>query len=230
VIAADLIDLGGYDGALDDRFRAWLSAVRTESLDGGTLIETHERRPNNWGTMSGASRAAADAYLGDAADLDRAATVFRGYLGDRGAYAGFAFGDTSWQADPSQPVGVVPTGAVKAGLLIDGALSDDMRRGCAFAIPPCATDYAWEGLQGVVVQAEILARRGYDAFGWQDSAVLRAVEFLDRIDGLFGGWWAASDDAWQPWVINSAYGTRFRVVSPAGAGKIMGWTDWVFGG
>jgi Alginate lyase len=230
VIAADLIDLGSYDSGLDARFRSWLSAVRTESLDGETLIQTHETRPNNWGTMAGASRAAADAYLGDASDLDRAATVFRGYLGDRGAYAGFSFGDLSWQADPAQPVGVVPAGAVKAGLPIDGALPDDMRRGCPFTIPPCPTNYAWEGLQGVVVQAEILSRRGYDAFGWQDRAVLRAVEFLDLIDGLYGGWWAASDDEWQPWVINSAYGAHFPAISPAGAGKVMGWTDWVFGG
>jgi hypothetical protein len=230
VIAADLVDLGSYDSGLDANFRSWLSAVRTESLNGDTLIQTHETRPNNWGTMAGASRAAADAYLGDASDLDRAATVFRGYLGDRGAYAGFSFGDLSWQADPAQPVGVVPAGAVKGGLSIDGALPDDMRRGCPFTTPPCPTTYAWEGLQGVVVQAEILSRRGYDAFGWQDRAVLRAIQFLDRIDALYGGWWAASDDEWQPWVINSAYGAHFRAISPAGAGKLMGWTDWVFGG
>jgi hypothetical protein len=229
VIAADLIDLGSYDGGLDARFRSWLSAVRTEGLDGSTLIDTHETRPNNWGTMAGASRMAADVYLGDTADLNRAATVFRGYLGDRAAYAGFSFGDTSWQADPSQPVGIDPPGAGKAGLLIDGALPEDMRRGCSFVVPPCPTNYAWEALQGVVVQAEILARRGYDAFGWQDRAVLRAVQFLDRIDRLYGGWWASSDDEWQPWVVNSAYGTSFRAVSPAGAGKIMGWTDWVLG-
>jgi hypothetical protein len=230
VIAADLVGLGGYDAGLEARFRAWLSAVRTESLDGSTLIETHETRPNNWGTMAGASREAADAYLGDAFDLDRAARVFRGYVGDRAAYSGFSFGDLSWQADPSQPVGIVPAGATKGGLAIDGALPDDMRRGCAFAIPPCHTAYAWEALQGVVVQAEILSRRGYDAFGWQGGAVLRAMEFLDRLDGLYGGWWASSDDEWQAWVINSAYGTRLRVTSPAGSGKIMGWTDWTLGG
>jgi hypothetical protein len=229
VIAADLIGLGGYDAALDARFRFWLSAVRTENLDGTTLIQTHETRPNNWGTMAGASREAADVYLGDAADLDRAARVFRGYVGDRSAYSGFSFGDLSWQADPSQPVGIAPPGATKAGLPVDGALPDDMRRGCAFTLPPCHTDYAWEALQGVVVQAEILSRRGYDAFGWQDRAVLRAMQFLDRIDRLYCGWWATSDDEWQPWVINRAYGAGLRAVSPAGSGKIMGWTDWVLG-
>jgi hypothetical protein len=229
VIAADLIDLWGYDSGLDGRFRAWLSAVRTENLGGETLIATHETRPNNWGTMAGASREAADAYLGDAVDLDRAARVFRGYLGDRSAYAGFKFGDLSWQADPSQPVGIVPTGATKAGVAIDGALPEDMRRGCSFAIPPCHTDYAWEAMQGVVVQAEILSRRGYDAFGWQNQAVLRAAEFLERLDALFGGWWATADDRWQPWIINRAYGTSLPAASPGGVGKVMAWADWVFG-
>jgi hypothetical protein len=155
--------------------------------------------------------------------------VFRGYLGDRSAYAGFKFGDLSWQADPSQPVGIVPTGATKAGVAIDGALPEDMRRGCSFAIPPCHTDYAWEAMQGVVVQAEILSRRGYDAFGWQNQAVLRAAEFLERLDALFGGWWATADDRWQPWIINRAYGTSLPAASPGGVGKVMAWADWVFG-
>ncbi|HSD77498.1 MAG TPA: hypothetical protein VLA98_08825, partial [Solirubrobacteraceae bacterium] len=230
VIAADLIDLGRYDGALDARFRSWLAAVRTEALDGLTLIETHERRPNNWGTMAGASRVAADVYLGDAGDLDRAARVFAGYLGDRAAYSGFTFGDLSWQADPSHPVGIDPPGASSSGLSIDGAPTDDMRRGCAPQVPPCHTDYAWEGMQGVVVQAQILSRRGYDAWNWSDRAVLREAQFLQRLDQQFGGWWATSDDEWQPWLINYAYGTRFPATAPAGIGKIIGWTDWTFGG
>jgi hypothetical protein len=228
VIAADLIGLGNYDSALDGRFRSWLSAVRTESLDGETLISTHETRPNNWGTMAGASRVAADVYLGDSADLARAAQVFQGWTGERSAYAGFSFGDLSWQADPSAPVAVDLPGAVVAGVPADGALTDDMRRGCAPKVPPCHTDYAWEGMQGAVVQAEILQRRGYDAFGWGSRAILRAASFLDRLDQQYGGWWASADDEWQPWVINAAYGTSLRAVSPASPGKVMGWTDWVF--
>lgn len=230
VIAADLIGLGAYDAALDARFRSWLAAVRTEDLSGDTLVSTQETRPNNWGTMAGASRMAVDVYLGDGGDLDRAATVFRGWLGDRSAYAGFSFGDLSWQADAGQPVGIVPAGAVKQGLAIDGALPDEMRRGCAFAVPPCHTDYAWEAMQGVVVAAEILARRGYDAFGWSASAVLRAAQFLDRLDRQYGGWWAATNDEWQPWLLNRAYGTKLPTTAPAAPGKITGWTDWVFGG
>jgi hypothetical protein len=230
VIAADLVGLARNDPALDARFRAWLRAVRTESLAGLTLIGTHETRANNWGAMAGASRVAADAYLGDAADLGRAAAVFRGWLGDRRAYAGFAFGDLSWQADPSAPVAVDPPGAVRQGLSIDGALPDEMRRGCVFTLPPCHTDYPWEAMQGAVVQAEILSRRGFDAFVWQSDAILRAARFLQRLDALYGGWWATGDDRWQPWIIDRAYGVRLPAVTPGGVGKVMAWADWVFGG
>jgi hypothetical protein len=93
VIAADLVGLASFDRRGDRRFRRWLASVRSEELDGKTLISTHDVRPNNWGTMAGASRIAADLYLGDRVDLDRAARVFAGWLGDRGVYAGFRFKD-----------------------------------------------------------------------------------------------------------------------------------------
>jgi hypothetical protein len=229
VVAADLIDLGHADAALDARFRTWLDQVRREPLDGRTLISTQEDRPNNWGTMAGASRIAAGLYLGDTVDVARAATVLRGYLGDRGAYAGFKFGELSWQADPLAPVGVNPPGATRSGLDIGGALPDDMRRGCAFTVAPCHTGYAWEALQGVLVQAELLSRHGYPAFAWGDSAVLRAALFLRRLDMLYGDWWAVGDDTWQAWLLNHAYGTALPATTPARHGKVLGWTDWVYG-
>jgi hypothetical protein len=158
--------------------------------------------------------------------LERTAQVFRGWLGDRAAYAGFDYGDLSWQADPSEPVGVNPKGSTKNGHSIDGAFPDDMRRGCAFTWPPCFTGYAWGAFEGVTVQAEILHRRGYDVWNWSDKAILRAAQYLHYLDQEFGGWWAEGDDEWNPWVINRAYGTSFPAALPARAGKNMGWTDW----
>src|SRR6185295_2047989 len=102
-----------------------------ENLDGQTLRSTHERRPNNWGTHAGAARVAIALYLGDDAELARAATVFHGWLGDRAAYAGFEYGDVTWQCDPSKPVGINAS-CVKDGHDIGGALPDDMRRGASF--------------------------------------------------------------------------------------------------
>ena len=43
MIAADLIDLKGYDAGKDQQFRSWLAAVRFATLDGQTLISTHEK-------------------------------------------------------------------------------------------------------------------------------------------------------------------------------------------
>jgi hypothetical protein len=224
VISADLVGLADVDPSFEQgTFRPWLRAVLSKPLDGMTLVGTHERRPNNWGTHGGASRAAVAAYLGDAAEMARTAQVFRGYLGDRTAYAGFVYGDDlSWQCDATKPVGVVPVGCRKDGVLIDGALPEEMRRGSSFAWPPTFTGYAWEGLQGAVLQAEILRHAGYAAWEWSDRALLRAVRFL------YGqvGWAAIGDDEWQPWLVDRRYGTTYRGGAPARSGKNFGYTDW----
>jgi hypothetical protein len=230
VLAADLIDFRAYDPAREQQFSGWLNAVRFTVLDGRTLISTHEQRPNNWGTHAGASRIAADLYLGDRADLERAAQVFRGWLGDRAAYVDFIYdGDRSWQADPENPVGVNPAGAAHDGHRLDGAIPDDMRRGDSFRWPPKRTNYPWGALEGALVQAELLSRAGYDAWNWSDRALLRATDFLDALDREQGRWWAAGDDEWMPWLVNHAYSAQFRAALPARPGKNLGWTDWVYG-
>jgi len=224
VIAADLIDLKSYDPDLDTQFRTKLRYLLTAPLGTGTsqtLQITHEKRPNNWGTHAGASRIAVALYLGDQAELDRAATVFHGWLGDYNSYHNFQYAELDWQADPTHPVGINPLGATKDGYSIDGALPEEMRRGGTFQWPPVYTDYAWEGLQGAVVQAELLSRAGYPAWDWENKALLRAAQFLYTI-----GWPAQGDDGWQPWLINHAYGTTFAAPAQAQPGKNMGWTNW----
>jgi hypothetical protein len=231
VVAADLIDLRHFDRGKDRIFRQWLSKVRREKLSPSqnpTLIATHELRPNNWGTHAGASRIAADAYLGDRRDLARAAAVFKGWLGDRAVYHGFSFGDKSWQADSSAPVGVDPPGSTKDGVSIDGALPDDMRRGCDFKDPPCPTRYPWEAMQGAIEQAQLLSRQGYDAWNWGDQALKRAGAYLFAIAKRTGDedFDAPQGHAWMPWLLNARYGTKFPAHTPAGPGKGMGFTDW----
>ena len=89
--------------------------------------------------------------------------------------------------------------------------------------PPAPTGYAWEGLQGAVLQAELLRVAGYDAWNWSDRALLRATRFL------YGraGWVAEGDDEWQPWLIDRRYGTAYRGPAPARTGKNFGYTDWL---
>jgi len=154
--------------------------------------------------------------------------VFRGFLGDRASYDAFLWTqDLSWQADEDAPVGINPVGAVKQGVDIDGALPEEMRRGDSFQSPPEPTGYVWEALQGILVEAVILDRAGYDVFRWEDQAILRAVHFIHDLQDQYpdAGWWATGDDTWVPWVVNAAYGTAFPT-DPAAVGKCMGWTDW----
>lgn len=226
VLAADFIGLSELDPAFDSNtFRPWLRSLLTLSLDGRTLQSTHEERANNWGTHAGATRAAIAAYLGDGVQLARTATVFQGWLGDRSAYAGFSFGDLSWQPDPAEPVAVLPVGATLGGVPVDGALPEEMRRGGEFVWPPAVTDYPWGALEGAVLQAEILHRSGYDAYNWSDRAVLRAVRFLFDV----AQWRPSGNDQWVFWVIDYRYGTAYRSAAPVSPGKNFGWSDWLFG-
>jgi len=228
VIAADQINLPVVYADLHAQFSQKLRELLTKKIASWgsstkrSLQQTHELRPNNWGTHAGASRAAVAAYLGDTAELDRTALVFRGYLGDRSAYNSFEFSeDLSWHIDPANPLGVNPLGSVKDGFSIDGALTEEMQRGGPFQLPPLHTDYAWEALQGVLVQAQILHRQGYDAWEWENRAILRAVQFIYNL-----GWTPKSSELWMVFLVNRAYQTSFPTDGAVHPGKNMGWTNW----
>jgi hypothetical protein len=225
VIAADLVDLDSADPKVGARFRSWLREVRTEELDGNTLVETSNERPNNWGTHATASLIAAAAYLEDTAELNRLANVFRGWAGDRRAYSGFNFGsDLSWQADRNAPVGINPVGATLLGRSVSGALPEEMRRGGSLTWPPSDTGYPWGALNGAVVSAELLSRRGFDAWNWSDKALQRATKFLFDL-----GWGPGNDDEWVVPLVNARYGTKFPAQSEVGLGKNLGFTNWTHG-
>jgi hypothetical protein len=223
VIAADLVGLPPDNDAL---FRLWLKDVRHKDLQGRTLISTHEDRPNNWGTHCGASRVALAVYLNDTTEVAHSAEVFKGYLGDRASYAAFAYGDLDWQADPGQPVGINPLGAVKQGHSIDGVLPDDQRRAGGFSWPPPKENYVYEGLQGALAQAVILYRQGYDVWNWEDQALLRAFKWLHN-EANFP---AEGDDTWEPHLVNYFYGTDFPAPIPSRPGKNVASTDWTHSG
>jgi hypothetical protein len=222
-IAADLIDLDGWSPTVGAGFRNWLAEVRFRTGPRGepSLAETQEKRANNFGTHASAARVAASFYLGDIGDVARAATVFRGWLGDRSSYAGFSYGSLDWQCNASAPVGVNPAACTRSGHSIDGVLADDQRRGGEFTWPPPKENYVWEALQGATAAAQLLSRAGYPAWQWQDGALRRAVTWLHQ-QAQFP---AAGDDTWVPWLVNFVYGTRFPTAA-ARVGKNMAWTDW----
>jgi hypothetical protein len=225
VIAADLIGLRHADPALDGTFRAWLRALLDRRLaDGNSLTETHERRPNNWGTHAGASRAAVAAYLGDGAELARVATVFRGWTGDRSAYSGFSYGDLWWQSNPHAPVGVNPPGATIAGRNVDGVLPEEQRRTGEFTWPAPCGNYPHGALDGALLTAEVLQRAGYPAYGWGSNALLRAAVWLHS-----SGCPPSGDNVWQLPLLDERYGSRFWGGGVVRPGKNFGWTDWLYG-
>lgn len=229
VLAADVIELEHFDPAFDGEFRDWLREMLAFRYDGGggggSIVEVHERRANNFGTQAGASRIAAAAYLGDADELARAATVFKGWLGDRESYTGFVFGRLAWQHDPDRPVGINPAGAEREGHSIDGVLPDDQRRSGRFRWPPRRENYVWGALQGAVVQAHLLARQGYDAWAWEDEALRRALTWLHAE----ADYPAEGDDVWVVPLVNAAYGTTFEVAGPT-TSESYGYTTWTHAG
>lgn len=225
VVAADLVDLASADPAFDKNvFRPWLRSLLTKSLDGLTLVATHETRPNNWGTHAGAARAAIARYLRDSGQLARTATVFRGWLGDRSAYAGFSWGDTSWQCDPAKPVGINPAGCTRDGHSLDGVLPDDQRRGGSYTWPAPKENYVWEALQGAALEAELLYQGGHNAWAWSSVALGRANRWLYDVNGFP----AAGDDEWIPWLIDARTGTNTHGGAPTSPGKNFGFADWLY--
>jgi len=223
-IAADLVGLPPEEDAI---FRAWLREMLTKVLpgDGRSLTICHEMRPNNWGCHAGGSRAAVAAYLQDWDELARIAQVFKGWLGDRESYAGFAYQySLAWQSDPDKPVGINPVGATIQGHNVSGVLPDDQRRfgDGEFSWPPPKENYVYEALQGALLQAVILHRAGYDVWNWEDQALLRAFTWLhEEADYL-----PVSDDLWQPFIINYFYGTDFPTTEASRCGKNVARTCW----
>jgi hypothetical protein len=233
-IAADLIDLKNYAPNVDQNtFRPWLDKARYANTEGGrgSVVSMQENRPNNFGTHGSASLIAAALYLGDKAAFDRAHLIFRAWLGDRSSYAGFKYGDLSWQANQLKPVGINPKGSTISGVNVDGVLPDDARR-CGVFVPgiaPCKSDYMWEGLQGAVAAAEMLHRAGYPAYEYSDRALLRAIQWLHNTTFSDGKHFpAVGDDVWQIYIINKRYGTNFPTGSSTttSPGKMIGFTDW----
>ena len=223
-IAADLIDLKTFDPAFDEQFRIWLDQARKHTLDGENTAQYQERRPNNWGTHACIARVASALYLGDTAEVARAAFVFRGWLGDRTAYTGFSYGDLWWQADPSLPIGINPVGSTLQGHNIDGVLPEEMRRSGAFVWPPPQENYVYTALEGAIGCAVLLSRRGYDVWNWSNQAMLRAYVWLHQQ----ANYPATGNDGWQPVIINKIYGTSFPVpsLSSITPGKNIGWGEW----
>jgi hypothetical protein len=223
-IAADLI------GYRDPGFQSWIGGMRTKTIGNhgrwAALSATSEDSPNNWGSWAMASRVAISAYLGDTADLHRAAVVFRGFVGERGSYAGFKHTgdyDPSWGCGEATWAPINPVSCGAKG----GAIVEDISRsaGAYPSVDATGLTYSWEVLGGATMSARLLQRAGYgDVWSWGDKGLLRAATFLRDHGGYAPRF---SVNQYIPHEINAAYGVSLGPVGKAGFGRQFGFTDWL---
>ncbi len=221
IIAADLVDLPQADDML---FRDWLREMLTNSMsDSLSLTTAHESLADNKGTHAGGARAAIAAYLQEWDELDDVATVFKGWAGDRTSHTFTDYGtNDTWQADTNSPVGINPKDAMIGTNSVDGVLPVAMQESGDFAWPPPQGDYAYEALQGALLQAVILDRAGHDVWNWEDKAVMRAYKWMDKK----AKYSAQGDDSWQPFLVNHFYDTNLPTQVTSAHGKNIAPTDW----
>lgn len=223
-IAADLV------GYREPELVEFLDEMRTRDLGNHgrwtSLTQTSEETANNWGTWALTSRLALSRYVGDERDVERAAEVFRGFLGDRAAYAGFSPTDgfdPDWVCgDPEEWVPINPAGC---GDRSGAAVEDVSRSRDPYPeVDGNGLQYSWEVLSAITMTAVLLEQAGYeDVYDWSDQAILRAAEFVERHDGFPSEYGITQYVAWS---LNKAYDEDLPT-EPAGYGRQFGYTDWL---
>ena len=213
-------------------FVSFMSGMRTRYIGNHgrwvNLTQTSEDTANNWGAWAMSSRIALDAYVGDRTDLARAAKVFRGFLGDRSAYAGFTHTgefDSTWVCGSA--ASWVPINPAGCGDKSGAVVEDISRSGGSYpSVDDTGRTYSWETIGGAMLSAQVLATHGYpDVFSWSDKALLRAAQF-EQSHGGYKPLYTINQ--YIPWSVNNAYGVNLGPISStAGFGRQFGFTDWL---
>ena len=208
-MAADLIGYrtSEFEQYLKNAADNWKCSARNQTLHEMTLT-----RPNNWGSMGFGTMCAIYAYLDDTAALASLRKTWISTINGPSAES-FKYGDDlSWQADPQKPMNINPARTAKDGLSLDGLQPEEMRRGASFkASDITPTGYPFEALQGWIMAARILERRGMPIWQEGDKALYRAVYALEKyLTEKEGEAWSFSgDDLWILEFIDRAYGSTF---------------------
>jgi hypothetical protein len=217
VLAAD------YAGYRDAAFVQWVNQIRTREIGGHgrwhQLRFTAGNSANNWGVWALASMIAADRYLGDATALAQDWAIFKGY------------GDGTWKG--FQPTADYMPGwncstyfAIEPGHCGDpdhnGAPVEDASRSGNTTSPH--PGYVNEALSGLAVQAMLLDRAGMPAWSVNSSQMRRLADFLVRT----GTWNAEPVAYFAGYIVNAAYGSSYPV-KPGNGGRMLGYTDWLYG-
>lgn len=245
IIAADV--MGIHSGPVHE----WLASFRTRTLphnNSGKLITLHQsawESGSNASAQEGFVYSALCAYLGDKQELAWNWDAFRRYCGDRTSPHTITSNNHAWQEKPEDPVGIQNVGAKsEGGVEIAGAVSNDMSRSNSTPKVPLsyvsASLYPWVGLNGAGFAATVLKRKGYDAFGIREKALLRAVKFLREVAVRDDepGWWGADKKEDVKWMLCRTYGLKivgdatsmrpdeYPIRQPVGMYDLVGFTDW----
>ncbi len=223
-VTADL--LGYREPAVVDFIRR----IRTVRLGGHdrwfALAQASEDTASNWGAWALTSRIAASLYVGDTADVQRAAAVFHRFTGGSNEFTGWRETqdfDRTWACDPADWQGINPTGCGERA----GAIVEDISRsaGSFPTIDDKGLMYSWEALGAAVLSARLLSRAGYpDVYKWGDQGLLRAAQFLQGHGG-YPPEFAASMHV--GWAINQVFDVQLGPLESAGHGRQYGFTDWL---
>jgi hypothetical protein len=247
-LAADLIGLGALSPTDDDSFRTWAGAMRAQNIGSHArwknLRYTHEDAGSSWGSLSGASRIAVSAYLGDTNDLAAADLVYQGFLGDRTKWihtdALTNYPDrVSWSCAGDATAAPINPACTLSGINANGFIPVEIAQTTSgdqvLTWPPAdeGIDYQTEALHGLMVQAQLLYRQGYSsAWLYSDQALKRAADVITRSGDAAGRTWNEGNTVKRsiPWLLNSIYGTTYPTVQPIGLGLNISHTDWLYGG
>ncbi len=235
VLAADLVGMphettGSRPGYTRVRWDEWLAALRTQTSEAtpncDSITSCSNERGHNWGAFATAARIAIDIYLGDAPDLAAAVERYRRFLGESRSGSQWtpsrAFDRSYACGSPWTAINPADCGPAKDGMIVEdisrsaGAFPDYDETGIA---------YTSESYQALLFAAILLDRRGYDPFAWGDQALLRVMRWLER-EGVPQGT-GASVERHHTWIVNHFYSEDFPTV-PAGMGRTLGFTDWLF--
>lgn len=225
VAAAEGLQLAKQDPTFDAVLKAKFKYFLTCKTSSGpaSLLESHQKRPNNWGTHATSAVLLIARYIGDATIFANAIKVFRGYLGEYDTYHDFAYGDLAWQFRKDRPVGINEKGAIINGLNVDGMLPEEARRGSTSTNSYPGGDaqmYTWEATQGSTAAMVTALNAGSDLRDVAAYAHKRGINFaLNTVN-----WPIAGDDAFLVPLLNLLYPDLKLAPVTGGPGKGLAWT------
>ena len=249
ILAADLIGMdktltGTRTGWTSVTWQDWLATLPTKTIGTSSaadhMADFNDTRAHNWGAWASATRLAIAIYLKNTSELAITLNNFRRWLGDpatTGDWANSLDFDSSYVCLPpggSNPVtDWVAVNPASCGTRKDGLIVEDISRSAmSYAASGTYYDevgvaYTLEAYQAQLLAAIMLTQQGYNPWPWQDSALKRIADWLQR-EAMFptttGGSWTELHIAWIP---RYFYGVNYdRIASRMG--NAFGFTDWLY--